>query len=470
MSALNVVLTLPGIAGIVLSLAMAVDGNVLIYERIREELTEGQSFKAAVGKGFSNAFSAILDGNVTTFITGVLLFLFGTGPIAGFAITLMIGIATTLVSVLLVTRILLEWFMNRPGASEAFTKEQTTIKRYFVNAKYRFIPRRKVSYAVFAVVSLVCLASFFGVGFKTGIDFQGGRQYTVQFPAGAMPNTDAIGAALTPNLGGNTPLVREIGLSNQMLITTSYKFSNADADDEVSKAVLTSLASFGVEQDAEKSIVRQTKVGPTVADDIKEGAIKAVIFSLLAVFLYIFARFGRWQFGLGALVSLMFNMLATLGLFSLLSAIPGLPFSVEIDQNIIAALLTIVGYTINDTVVVFDRIREDLRADRVGEAPEVLFNRAINTTLSRTVITAGTVILSALILFFFGGDVLKGFMLSIIFGVVVGTFSSIFLASPLALDLALNPLRREAKARAAGLSTTQKRRTSKDADNSLATA
>jgi SecD/SecF fusion protein len=444
MSALQVVLTLPGIAGIVLSMGMAVDANVLIYERMREELKEGKGIRGAITSGFNSALSAIIDGNITTFLTGLILFAFGSGPIAGFAVTLMIGIVTTLVSALLVTRILLERAASKPETGEKLASSLTGFTGFIRNAKYKFIPNRKKSYALTGVVFALAILAMVTLGFRTGIDFQGGRQYTVAF-SGQTPSSEQVAATLSSSFGGVSPLVRTIGTDNQMLITTSYRISEAEADDAVKAALISGLAAYNI---TPESIVRETKVGPTVARDIQEGAIKAVLFALLVMFGYIFLRFQRWQFGVSAIVSLAFNVVVTLGVFSALGAINGLPFSVEIDQNILAALLTIVGYTINDTVVVFDYIRDALRSDKTGEDPESIFNRALNETLSRTIITSVTTLISVIILFFFAGDTLQGFMFALFIGIIVGTFSSLLVASPLALDMAKKSLLAEAKAKA----------------------
>jgi len=445
MSALNVVLTLPGIAGIVLSLGMAVDANVLIYERIREELAKGKLIKGAVQEGFRNAFSAIIDGNITTFLTGAILFSFGTGPIAGFAVTLMIGILTTLITALLVTRILLARVLSKQAAASAIQDNLASLKGFFQKPTYNIMQHRKTSYAVVGLVAVGALASMLTLGFKTGVDFDGGYQFEVRFDQ--SPNVSEVRTTLTSAFDDNTPDVRTLGQSNNLLITTSYKINEEGADDEVRAALLTALEPFGVNptignNESGSSIVRSSKVGPTVARDIKEGAIRAIIVALVVIFLYIFARFRGWQFGFGSLASLTFNVVFVLGMFSLLGTLDILPFSLEIDQAFIAAILTIVGYTINDTVIVFDRIREALREDREKRSISSLFNQAINDTLSRTVVTSVTTLLTALILFFFGGETLKGFMLALILGILVGTLSSIFVASPIAFDLAKNAIER----------------------------
>lgn len=427
-SALNVVLTLPGIAGIVLTMGMAVDANVLIYERIREELELGKSLKGAIAAGFRNAFSAIIDGNVTVFLTGVILFIFGTGPIRGFAVTLMIGIITTLITGLMVTRLIVEYQTRNPETADISFGNPAAL-RFFKRLNIEFIKNRKRSYMAAIVLSMVFIGAFATMGFKLGVDFLGGRQYVVQFDAGKSVDVEQARAELTKVFDNNMPIIKTVGNKNQLMITTNYLYDQQDADKKVEQAVLSGLAFTG----ANPTILKNTTVGPTVAEDIKSSATKAVVFSLVIMFIYIFIRFQRWQFGMGAVVSLGFNVLFVLGVFSILSKLD-LPFSVEIDQNIIAAVLTIVGYTINDTVVVFDRIREKI-SERTDLPLDELFNSAIVDTLSRTLVTAVSTLASSFILFFFGGEVLQGFMFAMILGIIIGTFSSILIASPVSLDL-----------------------------------
>lgn len=429
-SALNVVLTLPGIAGIVLTMGMAVDANVLIYERVREELEAGKSLKGAIAAGFRNAFSAIIDGNISVFLTGIILFIFGTGPIRGFAVTLMIGIITTLITGLLVTRLIIEYQTRDPEKADMSFGNPAAL-RFFKSLTIEFIKNRKRSYIIAAALAILFIGSFAASGFKLGVDFLGGRQYVVQFDKPV--DVEQARTELTGAMENNAPVIKTVGSKNQLLITTNYLYDKQDSDKAVEQALLKGL-SFS---NANPTILKNTTVGPTVAEDIKSSATKAVIFSLVIMFIYIFVRFQRWQFGMGAVVSLAFNVLFVLGVFSLLSKLD-LPFSVEIDQNIIAALLTIVGYTINDTVVVFDRIREKIQLEALEETNQPLdevFNSAIVDTLSRTLVTAVSTLLSCGILFFFGGEVLQGFMFAMILGIVVGTFSSILVASPVSLDL-----------------------------------
>lgn len=433
-AALNVVLTLPGIAGIVLTLGMAVDANVLIYERIREELMDGKSMKGSIAEGFRNAFSAIIDGNITTFLTGFVLFTFGTGPIKGFAVTLMIGIITTLITGLLVTRLLLDNLANKPGAKFSFGTQAAV--NFFNRLTFPFISQRKRNFMMFAVIGLAFVVCIGALGFRLGVDFSGGRQYMIEFQQPVQSSQlDGIRRDLTASFEGKTPVVKTVSNNSQLMVTTSYLIDVPDSDNKVDEALLGGLnKSMSA---AKPSIVRSTIVGPSVAKDITDSAMYSVAFSLVIMFLYIFFRFTRWQFGLAALASLTFNVITVLGLFSFFGKFDVLPFSVEIDQAFIAAILTIVGYTINDTVIIFDRIRERIKGNRSGKPLSELFYVAIKETLSRTLVTSLTTLITALMLFLFAGEVLRPFMFGIIIGIVVGTLSSIFLAAPLSLDLIL---------------------------------
>lgn len=434
-SAMNIVMTLPGIAGIVLSLAMAVDSNVLIYERIREELQAGRNFRAAIKSGFQNALSAIVDGNVTTFLTGLILFAFGSGPIRGFAVTLMIGIVTTLVAALLVTRLILDYYANKSETTN-LNFGQHSFSRFFRSLNIDLIGKRRAWYGLTGALVVAAAVAIAVFGFRTGVDFQGGRQYVVGLNVAPSEQVvESVRQDLTNAFQNNQPIVKTVGSKDQLMITTSYLVDDPGAAETVEAALIQGIKQRNA--GLNPTILRSSTVGPTVADDIKTGALYAVVFSLLVMFVYIFIRFRRAEFGLASIIGLAFNTIMVLGLFALLGSIDALPFSAEVDQTFIAALLTILGYTINDTVVVFDRIREmsEDKYDRAGL--DRLYNRAINDTFSRTIITAVTTLLSALILFFFGGDVLKGFMLALFFGIVAGTYSSILIASPLSLDLIL---------------------------------
>jgi SecD/SecF fusion protein len=444
-SALNIVLTLPGIAGIVLTMGMAVDANILIYERIREELDAGKSVKGSVVEGFKNALSAIVDGNLTTFITGFMLFVFGTGIIRGFAVTLMIGIITTLITGLIVTRLVLDYMLDRSeSASMNFGNRAAT--QFFRRLDFPFINKRKTSYVVATVLALACLGIMFTIPAKLGVDFKGGRQYVVELEKGISINEmDGIRSNLKSQFGGNEPEVKTLGSSNQLMITTSYKIDDANADSQVEQSLIAGLQKTAPSFKS-GNIIRNTTVGPTVARDVIQAAIYSVIFSLLAMFVYIFVRFYKWQYGLGALASLIFNVVTTLGIYWLLGGLDILPFSMEVNQTLIAALLTIVGYTINDTVIIFDRIREKVLEDKFDNANRpVYFYIAIKETLSRTVVTVVTVLITILMMFIFGGDVLRGFMLAMLLGIIIGTLSSIFLAAPITLDLLMATEKRKSE-------------------------
>ncbi|MBX3101185.1 MAG: protein translocase subunit SecDF [Bacteroidetes bacterium] len=440
-AALNVVLTLPGIAGIVLTMAMAVDSNVLIYERVREELAAGRSSKASLTAGFKGALSAIVDGNITTLLIGVILFVFGTGPIQGFAVTLIIGIGTTLISALLVTRLLLDYVTNRPNA-KPMSFGSLYMTNFFQKTKLSVIPNRKKAYLVTGALAAASLVAVLVLGFKFGVDFRGGRQYTVEF---SKPVSSEMVDQLREDMGkaysNEMPQIKAISGKNQVMIATAYLIDE-DADDKVLAATQAGLANF---KDANPVIIQSSKVGPTVVKDIKDAAQLSVILSLVVMFLYIFLRFQRWQYGMGAVVSLAFNVIVVLGVFALLGQVENLPFNAEVDLTFVGAILTVIGYTINDTVIVFDRIRERVREDKTKVPMPVLFNEAVNETFSRTIVTSCTTILSALILFFFAGEVLQAFMLSMILGIIIGTFSSIIVATPVSLDFILATEKREAQ-------------------------
>lgn len=434
-SAFNVVLTLPGIAGIVLTMGMAVDANILIYERIREELNAGKSIKFSVSEGFSKSLSAILDSNITTFLTGLVLYNFGTGPIKGFAVTLMIGIVTTLIAALLVTRVIVEYVIKNENSIKKLQFGNIVLYQKLINANFNFMGIRKKVYAIFGSLLALYLIFIFSFGFKYSVDFVGGRQFVVQYDPSEI-ELDQVRSSLTKAFDNNMPIIKTVGNKNQIMITTNYLVDQQDADDKVASKIIETLKKE--KSTPNPKILKSTKVGPTIARDIVIGAYYSVIFSLLIIFLYILLRFSRWQFGLGAIVSLLFNVFTVMGLFSLFSYLDILPFSLELDQSFIAAILTVVGYDINDTVVVYDRIREIIQDSKSKLNYEQVFNNGVNQTLSRTVITGATTILSALILFLFGGEVIRGFIFAMLIGFIVGIFTSIFVASPVSLDLIKN--------------------------------
>ncbi|WNJ17685.1 protein translocase subunit SecDF [Pontibacter sp. G13] len=433
-AAFTIVLTLPGIAAVVLTVGMAVDANVLIFERIREEQAKGKTLKASIKAGFDNAFSSVMDANITTFLTGVVLFAFGVGPIRGFAVALMIGIITSLISALIITRLILESQGSKGKESINFGYPFTT--GLFDKLSISMVARRKTFYIVSGVLVAASIALMVSVGFKLGVDFKGGRQFVVEFTEGGQAasldngEVESIRKDLNTAFENTEPVIKTLEASNQVMVTTSYKVDDREATNEVSDALMAGLG----DKYGNAKIVSTSDVGPTVASDIRDAAFLSVIFSLLIIFFYILVRFRKWQYSAGAVIAVFHDVLITLGIFSLLSLFPNLPFNVEINQALIAALLTIVGYSINDTVVVFDRIREN-----IGEMKSVkladIYNVSIDQTLSRTLITSVTTLLTALILFIFGGDVIRGFIFAIIIGIIVGTYSSIFVASPISLDL-----------------------------------
>lgn len=427
-AALQIVFTLPGLAAVVLTMGMAVDANVLIFERIREEQNAGKSFKAAINSGFKNAFSSVMDANVTTFLTGLILFTFGLGPIKGFAVSLMIGIITSLISALFITRLILDYYANKGTDSISFGSKFSM--SVFSKVNIAMTKRRKTFYGVSAVLVVLSLVSFFSFGFKTGVDFEGGRQYQIKFATTVSP--DQVRNQLNEAFENTNPLVRSVAGDSALLITTSYLNNVDNATDEVERKLMATLNS--VLPGSNPTIKESSQVGPTVANDIRRSATYSVIFSLLIIFLYILIRFRKYQYSLGAIAALFHDVIIVLGIFSFLGANELLPFSLEVDQAFIAAVLTIIGYSINDTVVVFDRIRENLNQMKSSDLSTV-YNTSINQTISRTLITSLTTMLTVLILFFLGGPVIQGFMFALIVGIIVGTYSSIFVASPISFDL-----------------------------------
>ncbi|RYY22893.1 MAG: protein translocase subunit SecDF, partial [Sphingobacteriaceae bacterium] len=426
LASLGAVLTLPGIAGIVLTLGVAVDANVLIYERVREELALGKSVRIAVADGFKHAMPSILDSNITTFLTGIILYVFGSGPILGFATTLLIGIITSLFCSLLISRLIFEWMLEK-GWDIKFSYPWSS--HTFKNAHYAFVKNRFKFYIFSCLFILAGLISIFTRGFSLGVDFKGGRTYVVRFekPVDAQQVREALDK--TYNL---TTEVKTFGTKNpQLRITTTYLVddNSATSDNRAESKLKQGLKLI----DNPSQIMSQQKVGPTVANDIKTSAVYSVIFAILVIALYILIRFRKWQFSLGALIATAHDALLVLSFFSLFNGI--LPFSLDIDQAFIAAILTVIGYSINDTVVVFDRIREFLGLHHSAtDKPEEVINNAINSTLSRTIITALTVIFVLIVLFIFGGEVIRGFSFALLIGVIFGTYSSICVATPVIVD------------------------------------
>ena len=435
LAGLGAVLTLPGIAGIVLTIGIAVDANVLIYERVREELTKGKGQKEAIKDGFSNALSSILDANITTGLTALILFVFGTGPIKGFATTLLIGIVTSLFTAIFITRLLIDWYVNKGGKLDFST---SLTKGLFRNINIDFLKKRKISYIISGIIIIGGLASLFTTGLDEGIDFVGGRTYTVRFEQDV--NTEEVKGAVVATFGSAE--IKTIGSANQLKISTKYKIdeNSTEVDEEIQSKLYQSLISFlpdGLsydefnDSDNNIGIMYSGKVSPTIADDIKKSSIWAVLGSLIVVFLYILLRFKKWQFSLGAVAAVFHDVLIVLGVFSITWRF--MPFSMEIDQAFIAAILTVIGYSLNDTVVVFDRIREFLNEHTSWEFDKTV-NTALNSTLSRTLNTSLTTLVVLLAMFTFGADSLRGLLFALVVGVVVGTYSSVFIATPVMRD------------------------------------
>ena len=437
LAGLGAVLTLPGIAGVVLTIGISVDANVLIFERVREELSKGKGIRKAIADGFNNALSSILDANITTGLTALILFIFGTGPIKGFATTLLIGIGTSLFTAIFITRILVD-SRNEKGKDVSFSTKAT--KGLLSNINISFLQRRKVAYIVSSILILVSLASLTFQGLNQGVDFVGGRSYTVRFEQPVNPTE--IGAVLSNEFGSAE--AKTFGEDNQLKITTKYKVDveGIAVDEEIQNKLFTALQSYlpdGMSYDnfvngssqKEIGIMSSIKVGPTIADDIKSNSFLAVIGSLIVVFLYILLRFQKWQFSLGAVVAVFHDVLIVLGIFSITYTF--MPFSMEINQAFIAAILTVIGYSLNDTVVVFDRIREFL-AEYTKWEFNTTVDAALNSTLSRTLNTSLTTLIVLLAIFIFGGESIRGFMFALIIGVLVGTYSSVFIATPVMYD------------------------------------
>ena len=437
LAGLGAVLTLPGIAGIVLTIGISVDANVLIFERVKEELKKGKGLRKSVSDGFNNALSSILDANITTGLTALILFVFGTGPIKGFATTLLIGIATSLFTAIFITRYFID-ARNEKGKSVIFGTRLT--QSLFTNINISFLQKRKIAYIVSGIILVLSLFSLSFQGLNQGVDFVGGRSYTVRFDEIISPSE--VKSGLTPFLGGAE--VKTFGEENQLKITTKYKVDaeGLAVDNEIQNILFKALQSFlpkgltyddfvNGADDKQVGIMSSIKVGPTIADDIKKNSLLAVIGSLIVVFLYILLRFRKWQFSLGAVAAVFHDVLIVLGIFSLTYKI--MPFNMEINQAFIAAVLTVIGYSLNDTVVVFDRIREYIGEHSKWKYKDTV-NGALNSTLSRTLNTSLTTLIVLLTIFIFGGESIRGFMFALIVGVIVGTYSSVFIATPVMYD------------------------------------
>ncbi|MBL6446845.1 protein translocase subunit SecDF [Fulvivirga sp. 29W222] len=435
----NASLTLPGMAGILLTIGMSIDANVLIFERIREELNNGVTLKAAITDGYKKAFSSIVDANVTTLLTAVILYVLGQGPVKGFAITLMIGIVCSFFSAVYITRVIIEWMVRKGDESKVSFKTPLS-KNMLADFGIDFMGKRRLAYLVSGAVIVVGLAIVTVQGLNLGVDFKGGRSYIVNFE-NPVAATD-MKLSLSESLAGAGTEVKNFGSNNIMKVTTSYMVDDESdtADEEVKNAVIGGIESFTGQKyvanssqvDAEHfTISGSSKVGATIADDIKSSSYEAGIFSIVIIFLYILIRFRKWQFSTGAIVAVVHDTLFVFAMFGI-AGLFGIRF--EVDQVFVAALLTVIGYSINDTVVVFDRIREYLNLGTSNDRIKV-FNSAINTTLNRTLMTSITTLIVVLILFIFGGEVLRGFSFALLVGIIVGTYSSIFIASPVVVDL-----------------------------------
>jgi SecD/SecF fusion protein len=460
LASFNAVLTLPGIAGIVLTMGMAVDANVLIYERIREELRAGKAMRKAVEDGFKGAISAIVDANVTSFLTGAILAIFGTGPIKGFAVTYMIGIISSFLTAVFITRLLLDDYCKKENAKElSFTTPM--MKNFLQNIHFDFVNARKVAYWISGaviVLALLGLEPHVFSSLKFGIDFSGGRNYVVRFDKDVIDAQKAANAdfslrqAVYDNLEGVID-TKEYSLNviafgndeNQVRISTNYLIHEETAEADVAvdsllyagcKPFLGEAISFddfrSTESNAEVGIMSSQKVGPAIADDIKTSAVLAIIAALIVIFLYILIRFRNFAYSVGAIAALAHDTIIILGLYALLC--PFMPFSMEIDQAFIAAILTVIGYSINDTVVIFDRVREYNTLYPKREK-KVNINDALNNTLSRTFSTSMSTFVVLLAIFIFGGETIQGFVFALLMGVIIGTYSSLFIASPIAYDI-----------------------------------
>ena len=432
------VLTLPGIAGLVLTLGMAVDANVIIYERIKEELRAGKGLGKAIADGYSNAYSAIIDGQITTLLTGIVLFVFGSGPVQGFATTLIIGIITSVLTSIFITRII---FDDRVEKGKNITFDSKATRNFLQNTHVDFIGKKKIAYIVSGALIVISLVSIFTKGFTYGVDFTGGRTYVVRFD---QPVTaEEVRAAALAEFDGAVE-VKQFGGESQMKITTQYLVENesTEADAEVENKLYSSLKGFFADEltfeeftstlDNPNGIISSDKVGPTIANDITRDAFIAVILALIVIFGYIAVRFSGWTWGLGGVTGLAHTALIVIGFFSLFSGI--LPFSLDIDQTFIAAILTIIGYAINDTVVIFDRIREYKEMHPKADFKQNV-NAALNSTLSRTMNTSLTTLVTMLAIAIFGGEVIRGLAVALILGIVIGTYASIFIATPIMFDV-----------------------------------
>jgi SecD/SecF fusion protein len=454
LSALNATLTAAGIAGLVLTIGMAVDTNVIIFERIKEELSKGASYATAVKSGYLRSLPPVLDAHITTLLTAIILFVYGLGPVLGFATTQILGILLSLFTGILVSRLITDFYTNKNRHFNYFT---TVSKRIFKHAAFKFIEYRKVSYGISAVVLLLGIASFFH-GFRYGVEFSGGRSYVVNF--NKQVNEEAVRNALEKTFG-EAPVIKTYGSNEKLSITTNYRIAETSlsVDSAVQNTLYTGLQSFlpagtTLTDFNNRYVEGSNKVSATISDDLKKGAQWATFWSVLIIAVYIFIRFRDWRYSMGTIVALAHDVLVTMAVFSFLKDV--VPFPLEIDQHFIAAILTVIGFSMNDTVIVYDRIREYSHT-MVGADKKTILNKAINDTLSRTVMTSLTVFLTILILFLVGGEVTRGFAFAMLIGVITGTYSSIFVAAPILIDFAKGkPLGTPAPVKKEGAATAAK--------------
>ncbi|MFC3416355.1 protein translocase subunit SecDF [Algoriphagus hitonicola] len=443
---LGAALTLPGIAGIVLTIGMSIDANVLIFERIKEELANGVGLLAAINAGYNKAFSAILDSNVTTFLTGAILYALGQGPVKGFAVVLMIGIASSFFSSVFITRVIVSW-MTKKGEKSSLSFATPFAKNALNDLNFDFLSKRKFAYLISSGIIILGLGIAAINGLKFGVDFTGGRSYIVAFQEPMVPSDLKVG--LDGEFDGSVE-VKTYGSNNVLKVTTSYLIN--EDDDESNRAVeekvkegIATVTGFAFSEDSENlaegqfAITGSSKVGATVADDIKTSSVEAMVVAILAIFLYILLRFRKWQYSLASIIALIHDTLFVIAAFAIASAF-GATF--EIDQVFIAAVLTVIGYSINDTVIIFDRIRENIELRGTNKLVKV-FNEAINQTLGRTLITSFTTLIVVIVLLIFGGEVLRGFSFALFIGIVVGTYSSVYIATPVVVDLMKKELDKE---------------------------
>lgn len=428
LASLGAVLTLPGIAGIVLTIGMSVDANILIFERVREELHAGNTVKQAIKEGFHNAMSSVIDSNITTLLLGIILYIFGTGPIQGFATTLIIGILTSLFSAIFISRLIFENMLDK---NRVITFSTKSTENMFKNININFVAKRKLYYLFSSAIIALGIIGYTMHGLNFGVDFKGGRTYVVRFDKDTEPEKvrEALAKPLTA-----APEVKTFGKDNQVKITTPYLIddNSADVDAKVEAKLNEGLSTLGEKFE----IMSSQKVGENISDDIKVSSVWAVVFSCILMFIFIFIRFRKWQYGLGAVAALFHDVLIVLSCYAIFNGV--LPFSLEIDSNFIAAILTVMAYSMTDTVVVFDRIREYLSSNNKkelqGKEQTTIINYALNSTLSRTINTSLTIFFVLLAIFIFGGEVIRGFSFALLIGIVIGTYSSICIATPIVID------------------------------------